>query len=166
LHWQFTSPAHVKGLAREVHYAVRAGSRASVWVTPVIVVWGEFAQVVGGGTCKFVDGDVLAEWLRDQPMRIAPSRVNQIAEAVDGALAGPDLIRRWARSVRPYRSEAAPKGVTWVRRRRFAVRRLRLSVWEGVVIGFDLDGHGRAQWTPGGWPNASRSSSTRLSRGW
>jgi hypothetical protein len=39
LHWQFTRPAHVKGLAHEVHEAVRAGSRASIWVTPVIVVW-------------------------------------------------------------------------------------------------------------------------------
>ena len=54
LNWRLTSPAHVKSLAREVHVAVRASTRASVWVTPVIVVWGEFAQVVGGDTCKFV----------------------------------------------------------------------------------------------------------------
>jgi hypothetical protein len=100
-HWQFTSPAHVKGLAREVHEGIRASTRATVWVTPVIVVWGDFAQVVGGDTCTFVHGDALAQWLRDQPARIAPGRVEQIAEAVGGALAGPDVTRRWLRSVRP-----------------------------------------------------------------
>jgi len=94
LHWRFTSPAHVKGLAVEVSEAIRASTRATVWVTPVIVVWGEFAQVVGGDTCKFVHGDALARWLNDQPARIAPSRVEQIAEAVAGALAGLEVTRR------------------------------------------------------------------------
>jgi len=100
LHWQLTGPAHVKSLAREVHVAVRASTRASVWVTPVIVVWGEFAQVVGGDTCKFVHGDALTRWLRDQPACIAPGRVEQIAEAVACALAGPDVALRSARSLR------------------------------------------------------------------
>jgi len=89
LHWRFTSPAHVKGLAVEVSEAIRASTRATVWVTPVIVVWGEFAQVA------------LARWLKDQPARIAPGRVEQIAEAVASALAGVDVTRRWSRSVRP-----------------------------------------------------------------
>jgi hypothetical protein len=101
LHWRFTSPAHVKGLAVEVSEAIRASTRATVWVTPVIVVWGEFAQVVGGDTCTFVHGDALARWLKDQPARIAPGRVEQIAEAVASALAGVDVTRRWSRSVRP-----------------------------------------------------------------
>jgi hypothetical protein len=48
LYWRFTSPARIKGLAVKVSQAIRAGTRATVWVTPVIVVWGEFAQVVGG----------------------------------------------------------------------------------------------------------------------
>jgi len=100
LNWRLTSPAHVKSLAREVHDSVRASTHASVWVTPVIVVWGEFAQVVAGDTCKFVHGDALAQWLRDQPARIAPGRVEQIADAVAGALAGPDVTLRWARPVR------------------------------------------------------------------
>jgi len=101
LHWRFTSPAHVKSLAREVHEAVRASTRASVWVTPVIVVWGDFPQGVGGETCTFVDGDALANWLGNQPARIAPDRVEQIAKAVAGALAGPEITRRWARALRP-----------------------------------------------------------------
>ena len=100
LHWQFTSPAHVKGLAVEVSEAIRAGTRATVWVTPVVVVWGDFAQGVAGNKCTFVQGDALAQWLRDQPAQIAPGRVEQIAEAVGGALAGPDVTRRWPRSVR------------------------------------------------------------------
>ena len=100
LHWRFTDPGHIKGLAVEVSQAIRASTRATVWVTHVIVVWGEFAQVVGGDTCTFVHGDALARWLRDQPARIAPGRVEQIAEAVAGALTGPDVTSRWSRSFR------------------------------------------------------------------
>jgi len=100
LNWRLTSPTHVKSLAREVHEAVRASTHASVWVTPVIVVWGEFAQVAAGDTCKFVHGDALAQWLQDQPARIAPGREEQIADAVADALARPDVTRPWARSVR------------------------------------------------------------------
>jgi hypothetical protein len=100
LHWQLTSPAHVKGVAVKVSQTMRTGTRATVWVTPVIVVWGEFAQVVGGDTCKFVLGDSVARWLKDQPARIAPGRVEQIAEAVASTLPGLDVTRRWSRSVR------------------------------------------------------------------
>jgi hypothetical protein len=100
LYWRFTSPARIKGLAVKVSQAIRAGTRATVWVTPVIVVWGEFAQVVGGDTCKFVHGDALTRWLRDQPAQIAPGRVEQIAEAVASALTGPDVTSRWSRSSR------------------------------------------------------------------
>ena len=100
LHWQFTSPGHVKGLAVEVSKAIRAGTRATVWVTPVVVVWGDFTQRVGGNKITFVQGDALAQWLRDQPAQIAPGRVEQIAEAVGCALAGPDVTRRWTWSVR------------------------------------------------------------------
>lgn len=94
---QFRSPAHVKGLAREVSEAVRASTRARVWVTPVIVIWGGFAQEVAGDTCKFVHGDALARWLGDQPVRIAPDRVEQIADAVADALTGPAVSQRSAR---------------------------------------------------------------------
>ena len=100
--WLFTSPAHVKGLAVEVSEAIRTSTRATVWVMPVIVVWGDFAQVVAGDTCKFVHGNALAGWLKHQPARIAPVRVEQIAEAVAGALASPDVTRWWGRSVRPW----------------------------------------------------------------
>jgi len=95
---RFTSPAHVRGLTVAVSKAIRASTRATVWVRPVIVVWGEFAQVVAGDTCKFVHGDALAGWLKDQPARIAPERVAQIADAVASVLSGPEITRRWARS--------------------------------------------------------------------
>src|SRR5450631_171578 len=89
-----------QGVAVKVSQTIRTGTRATVWATPVIVVWGEFAQVVGGDTCKFVLGDSVARWLKDQPARIAPGRVEQIAEAVASALPGLDVTRRWSRSVR------------------------------------------------------------------
>jgi len=101
LHWRFTSTAHVKGLAREVHECIRASTRATVWVTPVIVVWGDFAQGVGGDKCTFVHGDALAQWLKDQPPRIAPGRVQKIAEAVGATLARLDVTRQSSGSARP-----------------------------------------------------------------
>ena len=110
LHWQLTSPAHVKGLAVEVSQAIRDGTRATVWVTPVIVMLGEFAQMVGGEACKFVHGDALARWLKDEPARIAPGRVEQIAEAVASALAGLDVTRWWSPSVRPPELKTSGRG--------------------------------------------------------
>ena len=94
VHWKLTSPAHVKGLAVEVSEAIRAGTRAKVWVTPVIVVWGEFPQMVAGDRCKFVHGDALARWLEDQPVRISPGRIERIAEAVTTALTCLEVSQR------------------------------------------------------------------------
>jgi hypothetical protein len=69
-------------------------------MTPVIVMWGDFAQGVWGNKCTFVQGDALAQWLQDQPPQIAPGRVEQIAQAVGGALAGLDVTRQSSGSVR------------------------------------------------------------------
>jgi hypothetical protein len=99
LHWRFTSPGHVKRLAVEVSQTLRAGTRATFWVTPVMVVWAVFAQMVAGEACTFVHGDALARWLKDQP-RIAPGRVEQIAQALARALAGRDVTRGWSPPVR------------------------------------------------------------------
>ena len=74
---------YLKGLAREVHDRLRTESRVSVWVEPVIVVWGDFPQGVAGDTCKFVHGEGLATWLEQQQKRIAASRVDQLALAIE-----------------------------------------------------------------------------------
>lgn len=71
--WRFTSPAPVKCQAAQGSEAIRASTCATVWVIPVIVVWGDFAQVVAGDTCKFVHGDALAGWLKDQTGENRPS---------------------------------------------------------------------------------------------
>jgi hypothetical protein len=74
---------YLKGLARDVHDRLRSESRVSVWVEPVIVLWGAFPQRVAGETCKFVHGEELATWLEQQPKRIDASRVDQLASAID-----------------------------------------------------------------------------------
>jgi hypothetical protein len=76
--------------------------RASAYSeNPCDAAGGPPEHLVGGDKCTFVHGDALARWLKDQPARIAPGRVEQIAGAVGGALAGLDVNRRWSRSVRP-----------------------------------------------------------------
>lgn len=83
LFYRLDGVGHLKGLAREVHDRIRTESRVSVWVEPVFVVWGAFPQRVAGETCKFVHGEELANWLEQQPNRIAASRVDQLASAIE-----------------------------------------------------------------------------------
>jgi len=83
LSWRHGGVGYLKGLARDVHDRLRTQSRVSVWVEPVIVVWGDFPQRVAGETCKFVHGEDLAIWLEQQPKRIDASRVDQLAFAIE-----------------------------------------------------------------------------------
>ena len=83
--WRHSGVGHLKGLARDVHDCLLAESRVTMWVEPVFVVWSAFPQRVAGETCKFVHGDDLATWLEQQPKRIAASRVDQLALAIDRA---------------------------------------------------------------------------------
>jgi hypothetical protein len=76
---------HLLSLARETHERVLARARIRIWVTPVMVLWGEFPQRVARGRCVYLHGDELADWLRAEPQTIAPSRVEQIATAVRAA---------------------------------------------------------------------------------
>jgi hypothetical protein len=63
-------------------------------VTPVIVVWADFAQLVGQtGAGSFVSG-LSGGGSRIRLARIAAGRVEQIAQAVANALAGLDVTRR------------------------------------------------------------------------
>jgi hypothetical protein len=77
-------------------------------------------------------------------VRITPSRMDQIAEAVMAPRRVPTSSGSGLLQFVHGARKAAATGVTWVRRRPFTVRRLRLSVWEGLIIGFDLKGHGPA----------------------
>lgn len=80
--YRYDGARHVRGQAREVHERVLAGTRARVWVTPVVVIWAEFPDRVAGVDCIFVHGDALADWLRSQPKRVAPNRVEQLASVL------------------------------------------------------------------------------------
>jgi len=92
LSYRLGGVGYLKGLAREVHDRLRTEIRVSVWVEPVIVVWGAFPQRVAGETCKFVHGDDLATWLEQQPKRIDASRVDQLALAIDRGWLGPAKV--------------------------------------------------------------------------
>ncbi len=85
LQYTHPGPGHLLGLARETHDRVRAATRLSQWVTPVMVMWGDFPQRLVEDRCVYLHGDELAAWLASQPQRIAPNRVGQVAEAVKAA---------------------------------------------------------------------------------
>ena len=80
----YTHPGtgHILGLARESHERVKAATRINAWVTPVMVMWGDFPQRRVEGKCVYLHGDELADWLGSRPVRVAPERVSQLAEAV------------------------------------------------------------------------------------
>lgn len=94
LHYVHTGSAHLLHLASETHERVRATSRISQWVTPVMVWWAEFPQRVVEGRCVHVHGDDLVQWLLDRPTQIAPSRVQRVADAVRAAWSTPVEERR------------------------------------------------------------------------
>lgn len=87
LHYEHTGASHLRRIARETHDQVLATSRLNVWVTPVMVWWAAFPQRVEEGPCVHVDGDHLVDWLQTRPTRIAPSRLERVAEAVRAAWA-------------------------------------------------------------------------------
>ena len=85
LHYQHTGTRHLLGLARETHARVLARSRINQWVTPVMVWWADFPQRVAEDRCAYVHGEELIDWLRSRPTQIAPSRIEQVADAVRAA---------------------------------------------------------------------------------
>lgn len=78
-------PGHLLGLARETHDRVKAATRINQWVTPVMVMWGDFPQRLVDGRCVYLHGEELVGWLASQPQRVAANRVGQLVEAVRGA---------------------------------------------------------------------------------
>jgi len=82
LPWTFDGSSRLKGLAVQVRDQVRSGTRATVWVTPVFVLWSSFPQGVGGEGVTYVAGERLVAWLEEQPVRMAPDRVQQVADAI------------------------------------------------------------------------------------
>lgn len=85
LAYRHTGTAHLLSLARQTHGRILARSRIKTWVTPVMVLWAEFPQRVVEDRCVYVHGDELAAWLLSRPQIIAPSRVDQVANAVSSA---------------------------------------------------------------------------------
>lgn len=87
LSYSHPGPGHLLSLARQTHARVLARTRIKEWVTPVMVMWGEFPQGTVEGRCVYIHGDELAAWLGSRPPRVAPARVPQLAEAVRSAWA-------------------------------------------------------------------------------
>ena len=85
LAYRHPGSGHLLGLARETHARVLTSSRIRTWVTPVMVVWAEFPQRAVEGRCTYVHGEELVPWLLRQPSRVAPARVNQLADVVRAA---------------------------------------------------------------------------------
>lgn len=88
LSYQYDAGRGVVPLALDVRDRLKRGTRATQYVHAVVVVWGKFPQQVAEGRCTYVHGDELVAWLRSQPLRVAPQRVEQFS-AVLGALGLP-----------------------------------------------------------------------------
>lgn len=85
LRFVHTGTPHLIRLARETHDRVLVGSRINQWVTPVMVWWADFPQRVVEERCVYVHGEELVTWLQARPTKIAPSRLTQVADAVQAA---------------------------------------------------------------------------------
>jgi hypothetical protein len=99
LYYNHPGTAQLLHLARRTHDRMLARSRINMWVSPVMVIWADFPQRIVDERCAYVHGDELVAWLQTRPRRIAPERVEQIADAVRQAWSL-DGERPAARSVR------------------------------------------------------------------
>lgn len=79
LSYHYDAGKGVVPLALDVRDRLRKGTRATQYVHAVVVVWGDFPQQVAEGRCTYVHGDHLVAWLRSQPLRVAPNRVEQFS---------------------------------------------------------------------------------------
>jgi hypothetical protein len=76
-------PRRMRSLARRVHDQVRSATKVSVWVTPVVVFWGQFAVgVVEDGGVTYVHGERLREWLSKQPARLPSAAMSRVTTAL------------------------------------------------------------------------------------
>ncbi len=82
LSFQYDAARGIVPLALQVRDRLKAGTRATQYVHAVVVIWGEFPQQVANGRCTYAHGERLADWLRQQPQRVAPERVAQFSAAL------------------------------------------------------------------------------------
>lgn len=68
--------------AKALYWALDARQRTIV--TPVVVIWGEFEQdLVKDDRVVYVSGASLGAWLESLPPKLPPSRVAELADAVE-----------------------------------------------------------------------------------
>lgn len=94
-------PQRMRSLARHVHDEVREKVRMSVWVTPVVVLWGGYeAQVEEVEGVAYIHGERLNDWLRSRPTRLPPQATARVTAALDESAAGDDRSRRSVHATR------------------------------------------------------------------
>jgi hypothetical protein len=57
------------------------------------VIWADFPQGLAGQSCRFVAGKALAGWLAEQPQKLPPHRVEQVAEAIRRSWRGDEVAQ-------------------------------------------------------------------------
>lgn len=80
-------PRRQRAGAVRLKEALKQETRISVWVSPVVVIWGGFPQgkVVDDGV-TFIRGDLVGEWLLDQPGQLVPEHQARVAAGISAAL--------------------------------------------------------------------------------
>ncbi len=68
LSYRYEKASHLRGQAAEVNERVRLKTRATFWVSPVVVIWGDFPEKIVEGRCsscmeiRSSDGVVPSPW--------------------------------------------------------------------------------------------------------
>lgn len=76
-------PQRMRALARQVHDQVKVAAKVSVWVQPLVVLWGEFdAGEIDDTGVTYLHGSRLREWVLGQPQRLPNTGVERVLRAV------------------------------------------------------------------------------------
>jgi hypothetical protein len=78
-------PQRMRAASRQVHDDLRRKTRASVWVQPVVVLWGGFSPgVLEEHGVVYLHGSRLAAWLQERPVRLADDHIQRVASVIPG----------------------------------------------------------------------------------
>ncbi len=80
-------PGRQKAAATRLKRALSQETKISVWVTPVVVIWGGFPEgTVEADGVTFIRGDLVRGWLREQRGRLVPEHQRRVALGLGAAL--------------------------------------------------------------------------------
>ena len=81
-------PGRQRSAAVRLKRALQEQTRIAAWVSPVVVIWGDFpAGTVQADSVTFIRGDLVRDWLTQQPRKLIPEHQSRVAGGLREALA-------------------------------------------------------------------------------